>query len=212
MMVRLFVAISASLGLHLALLAGVGSRIKPPSVGGGASTLNVSFQGQVTERSGFVAMHGKRRLHPQRRMTDAPLAVADENVPVSDKRGEGQAIAPSDGEFLPILPPEWLDERIEYLPASDVDERPVPLGPVMVPPPNDAEWNSNKGYLVLLLYINAKGVVERAEVESSDVPESVSNAAIHTFTGVEMQPGVKGGVSVNTKMKIRIDYDAIIAR
>lgn len=212
MMVRLPFAVAASLGLHLVLMAGVGPRLNPSLAGGTVSALSVSFRNQVSERSSFVEMKESGRLPRQQRTSNTSSVAAGETLPIHEKAAEVQAAVPDDGWGLSILPPEWLEERVEYLPASDVDERPIPLGPVVVPPPNDAAWNSNKGHLVLLLYVNAKGVVERAEVEFSDVPESVSNAAIQTFTGVEMQPGIKGGVSVNTKMKVQIDYDAIIQR
>lgn len=93
-----------------------------------------------------------------------------------------------------------------YLPAGELDARPYPEAPVVIPYP-DAQLNQSKATGVLVLYIDADGHVERIEIDKSELPPEFEKAAVDTFMKARMQPGMKGGKPIRARMKILVEFE-----
>ncbi len=105
--------------------------------------------------------------------------------------------------FQPISP---VEEKI-YFPASDLEIRPAPNNPLIIPFP-DAILKKQKVSAILILFISAEGRVEKIEVDESDLPEEFEKVAIDTFMQAQMRPGIKNGKPVPALMKIAVDFEA----
>lgn len=133
---------------------------------------------------------------------------------------------PNDGLSNSVLTPGWedwlsslsntplslqkhlpLNSQPEYFPASELQLRPSPEAPVIIPFP-DAPLGKQKATAILLLYISAEGTVDRVEIDESELPVEFENAAIDTFLRAKMRPGIKDGTAVPTRMKIEVEFEA----
>lgn len=65
---------------------------------------------------------------------------------------------------------------------------------------------SVSGKVVLLLWIDERGNVNSVQVESSNLPETVSGMAAETFRKLRFVPGEIEGRRVRTLMRIEVDY------
>lgn len=93
-----------------------------------------------------------------------------------------------------------------YIPAGDLDVRPSPETPVIVPFP-EAVLLTNKVSGVLVLYISADGKVDRVEVDDSDLPPAFEKAAISTFLQARMWPGIMNGQATRARMKVLVEFE-----
>ena len=101
-----------------------------------------------------------------------------------------------------LLPPKELP----YLPASQVDIRPQPEHPVVIPFP-EASLGKPKGEAVLVLYINTFGEIEKVEIDKSDLPDLFEKTAIDAFMKARMRPAIKDGKLINSKVKVVVEFE-----
>jgi|GEM_PF-1776871 len=94
-----------------------------------------------------------------------------------------------------------------YLPARELDGRPTPVAPVILPFP-DSPLDKPRATAILLLYIGSDGVVDRIEIEDSDLPLAFEHGVVQTFRHVHMRPGMKDGKKVRALMKIQVEYES----
>ncbi len=94
-----------------------------------------------------------------------------------------------------------------YLPGRELDERPAPQAPVIIPFPESAELQG-RHTAILVLYIDADGRVQHVEVDESVLPPDFEKAAIDTFMQATMRPGFKNGQAVPSRMKIEVVYES----
>lgn len=128
------------------------------------------------------------------------LPGTGQELPVSAGSGvEGEA-APHKAPLLPV-------PDTGYLPARELDSRPSPVAPLILPFP-EAPLGGSRATAVLLLYIGSDGNVDRVEIEASDLPAEFELAAVETFRLARMQPGMKDGKSVRALMKIMVEYES----
>lgn len=104
------------------------------------------------------------------------------------------AVAPASGFAAPP----------RYLPAEELDERPLIRMPVHPAFPADAPAAS--GRVVLRLLINEAGVVDQALTEQADPPGIFDDAAVDAFASARFTPGRKGGIAVRSSLRIELQF------
>lgn len=103
--------------------------------------------------------------------------------------------------------PVAVTAELPYLSAADLEEKPYPREPVIVPYP-EALLGKAKGAVVLLLYVDSSGTIDRIDVDRSDVPIEFERSAIEAFQSVQMSPGLAGGIATRAKIKILVEFES----
>lgn len=91
-----------------------------------------------------------------------------------------------------------------YLPAEELDERPLIRTPVHPRFPADAPVAS--GRVVLRLLINEAGAVDKALTEQADPPGVFDDAAVDAFASARFTPGRKNGIAVRSSLRIELQF------
>lgn len=153
-------------------------------------------------------------------MSDSQQAAADsQSLPVvSPTAVSGErSIVPSEEPTHPFRPesiqptaglPGTAIEELPYLPAGELDVRPQPETPIIIPFP-DRPASKQKMTGILVLYVGTDGHVDRVEVDQSDLPPDFEKAAIDTFLQARMQPGIKHGRASRARMKVLVEFEAL---
>lgn len=139
----------------------------------------------------------------------------------SAQEGSGPAAA-----IAPAVPPDaaglprggvratssWLPQiagAAPYLPASQLDSRPYPESPVIVPfPEGETLAKGQRIAAILLLYVGIDGRVDRVEFAQSGLSPPFERIAIDTFLQARMSPGIKDGRPVRARMKVEVEFAA----
>lgn len=95
-----------------------------------------------------------------------------------------------------------------YYPVRELDVRPGITKNVKPEYPEAAARRSLSGKVVIRLYIDEKGSVERVEMLRADPPGYFERSAERAFRAAHFTPGMKGGRAVKTKMTIEVSYDS----
>ena len=74
--------------------------------------------------------------------------------------------------------------------------------------PEAAARRSLSGKVVIRLFIDEKGSVERVETLRADPPGVFERSAERAFGAAHFTPGMKAGRAVKTKMTIEVRYDS----
>lgn len=130
--------------------------------------------------------------------TEEPPAEAAQDVPAPTDVPHPTSEGP-----IPLLP---LPPAKQYIPSRELDSRPQAVDPIIVPFPESASLGRPKGTVTLALYISATGIVERVEAEKSELPQAFVEAATNSFLYARMQPGIKNGQPVASKMRIEVEF------
>lgn len=93
-----------------------------------------------------------------------------------------------------------------YLPAEELDERPLIRTQVQPAFPPDAPVAS--GRVVLRLLISEAGAVDEAVAVQSDPPGVFDEAAMDAFASARFTPGRKDGHAVRSALKIELNFGA----
>lgn len=192
--VRLLGALAVSSALHATLFALVGDR--PPEA-------DAWRQARVANRRpaaldvwlGAVA-------GPEKLMANA---AANPEHPVGTEGRPAPVPKPEPSAALPAVAVPTV-EKTEYLPARELDGRPYPAAPIVVPFP-DVPLGKHRGRAVLVLFVASDGAIDRAEVEESDLPSELEKVAVDTFLGARMNPGTKNGQAVPSRLKIEVGFE-----
>ena len=98
-----------------------------------------------------------------------------------------------------------------YLPAEELDERPLIRSPVEPVFPPDAPVAS--GRVVLRLLINEAGAVDEAAAVRAAPPGVFDAAAVEAFASARFTPGRKDGVAVKSALTLELRFgEALPAR
>ena len=89
-----------------------------------------------------------------------------------------------------------------YYPVRELDVRPGISRNVEPEYPEAAAHRSLSGKVVIRLYIDEKGSVERVETLRADPPGYFERSAERAFRAARFTPGMKGGRAVKTQMTI----------
>jgi hypothetical protein len=94
----------------------------------------------------------------------------------------------------------------KYVPAEELDERPLIRTPVHPVFPPDAPVAS--GRVVLKLLINEAGAVDRTVAVQADPPGVFEQAAVDAFAAARFTPGRKDGLAVKSALKVELNFGA----
>ena len=120
----------------------------------------------------------------------------------SPKVATNQNISPATERKIVITP----DSQISgYLKSSELDTGPKPVSEIVIPIPENASEEVH-GQVVLELYINAFGKVEKVVEVSKNVPDAFAKSAIDIFFNAQFVPGTKNGRNHPAIMKIQVDF------
>jgi TonB family protein len=95
-----------------------------------------------------------------------------------------------------------------YYRTHDLDVRPGILTRVEPAYPDTALARGLSGKVVLRLYINEKGTVDRVETLSAAPAGYFEASAEHAFQAARFTPGRKGKQAVRTQMVIEVSFEA----
>jgi len=96
---------------------------------------------------------------------------------------------------------------VTYQGAMGLDPPPRPLGEIDPLVPEAA--GARGGVVVLRLYINEHGTVDRAEVLRSTPPGLFDASAVDAFSNARFSPGYLAGVAVKSQMTIEVKFRAL---
>lgn len=95
-----------------------------------------------------------------------------------------------------------------YYPVRELDVRPGITKNIEPEYPAAAARRSLSGKVVIRLYIDEKGSVERVETLRAKPSGYFEQSAERAFRAAHFTPGMKGGRAVKTKMTIEVSYDS----
>jgi len=90
--------------------------------------------------------------------------------------------------------------------AGELDRSPRPLGEISPHYPEAA--GSRGGSVVLRLFIDEQGVVERAEVVRAEPGGLFEEAARAAFMAARFEPGLRAGRPVRSEMTVEVEFTA----
>ena len=93
-----------------------------------------------------------------------------------------------------------------YIDSKYLDVHPTPLHDVMLDP-LEISPSAESGYIVLFLFINKHGQVDKVDVVESTISSALEEYSIHAFMDVDFNPGEIDSSFVATRMKIKIDFN-----
>ena len=183
---RVAAALAASAVLHALLVAGL-----QQSVGarwGGFSWARFS-----------APLHAVLVAQPEAAATmAAPSALPAPIPPPPGRPGRGEA---GGG------PPALLPAPHYYL-TRELDARPGIMTRTEPEYPEAAARRFLSGRVVLRLYIDERGAVERVEVLRAEPPGYFEDAASRAFLAARFSPGMKSGRPVKVQMTLEVDFDS----
>lgn len=140
----------------------------------------------------------------------SPKIVPSLNVQpddISTLNGAGEsAIDTQKSSDIGTKPKIVSPEKI-YASEEELERRPYPLVPVIVPYP-DTVPGKHKGSVTLHLFIDVNGRVERGEVVRSDLLPDFGRSALDAFQKARMSPGIKNGSPTKTKFVVWVEFDS----
>jgi len=96
----------------------------------------------------------------------------------------------------------------DYVIASQLSQRPAVLGTIDVPYP-DIVPEGGEVRIVLTLYINERGIVDRVQVEDSTVPTPFADAARRAFLLATFTPGRAHDQAVRSQVQVEVSFSAV---
>src|SRR2546430_2249110 len=91
-----------------------------------------------------------------------------------------------------------------YYTAAEVDSRAVPLSAIQ--PANPDITGTERGIIVLRLYINSRGNVDNVVIVRAEPYHTLGPSLLLPFLQAHFAPARKGGVAVNSEMLIELRY------
>jgi TonB family protein len=150
--------------------------------------------------SAILTMTGEHRFAT----SSVPPATAIEPAAAAVDRptDEEQLQSQTGAEGADLLPIPALG----YYTTDQLSKRPQPVTAIEL---DSAETRAIvvSGKIILKLWINEFGSVADVEVETSELPEVFSRAALAAFRNAHFTPGERNGSPVGTVMRIEVSYD-----
>jgi len=186
---RLTAALAASAVLHAGMLVLPAGDLSPRGSGRAEvrnEPLRAELRRPLPATKPASESTTKAQLAPEQPAAPSPTAPEAAPEPGSDDRAAGFGIP------LPhYYGPREVSERAR--PAQDIDLEPPEL--LGVP---------GQGKLILLLWINESGSVDRVETESSQVDNAIEKVIAEQFRRARFAPANLDGRSVKSRMKIEV--------
>lgn len=135
-----------------------------------------------------------------------PLAVSSEAAPVVSAFATPNE--PTTSSVLRSRASDTVSSEAadDYLAANLLSERPVPHENVVVTYP---ESSDERGVfkVVLTLFVNELGTIDRIAVDDPELPAPFANAAMDAFSRVTFSPGLIADRAVKSRVRIEIIFD-----
>ena len=130
--------------------------------------------------------------------TPAPVVVRPPSSAPASASAMPETVMPAHGASTPVADPA------AYAASIGLSPPPRPLGPVdpVIPP----AAGTRGGSVVLKVFVNERGGVDRVEVVSSDPPGVFDASAVAAFGSVAYSPGLLAGVPVKAWVTFEISY------
>lgn len=96
--------------------------------------------------------------------------------------------------------------ELKYYSTNKLTNLPKPIAEVELDTPEAMSMNVS-GKLILRLWINERGEVIKVDLESSEVPELITESAVAAFKQLLFVPGDINGQQVGSVMVIEITYE-----
>lgn len=97
-----------------------------------------------------------------------------------------------------------------YLPSDALDQRPQMIEELPVDPPELRHLRQG-GTLVMTLLIDESGLVIRALLERTDLPQAFVDATRQGMSLVRFTPGIKDGRPVKSQLRLEVRYRSLDA-
>ncbi len=97
------------------------------------------------------------------------------------------------------LPHTWHE-------AADLDVRAEPLSNVQIEYPEALDGSGIIGRVRVLLFIDERGVVRKAQIAASEPKRTFDEAAIKGWQDVRFSPAMKNGVAVKSRKLLELDF------
>lgn len=196
----------SSLGLHLAvLLAPWPVTQLPPAVAPAAQPLQLHAvlveprREPAVVRPLLLAAGGssERTLPPAAAVAPASAAVVSPTVPPPP--GNVAADPALAVEEPPLFRYYYRRAEVERMPQilADVAADGAPLERLLIALPAE-------GRVVIELWIDEQGAVDRGEIVAGDLPAAAAQAALAAFLGARFVPAQRQGAAVPSRMKIEL--------
>lgn len=105
-----------------------------------------------------------------------------------------------------LLPAGAFPVPDQWFSADEVSVRAEPLTDVQILYPAALTESAVSGRVTLLLHIDERGVLNKAQVEES-IPEGVfDRAALNAWTDVQFSPALKDGIAVKSRKLLEISF------
>jgi TonB family protein len=111
----------------------------------------------------------------------------------------GAHVTSHGGAHVLLLANTWHD-------ASEVDVRAEPLEPVKLVYPVELDGTGISGHVRLRLFIDERGAVIRAEIDSSRPEHVFDRSAIQGWESVRFTPASKNGVAVKSQKLLELHF------
>ncbi len=175
---RLWAALAASAALHALLVAGVGA----------------PFGARWGAISWFSPGAPIRAV-----LRDVPRAAGEVAAPSEDLVTPKPEPGPGSGGLLP---------EPRYFLTRELDVRPGITARVEPEYPDAAARRALSGKVMLRIYIDETGAVERAVALRADPPGYFEEAAARAFLAARFTPGLKGGRPVKVQMTLEVTFES----
>lgn len=196
-------ALAVSVALHAAMLAVGGGRPAIPPGQAPDAAASASGPAPLTVRL-FVEKIAPARIEaglppdieavgPQAPVIATPGAgTGDARTDMAPEEPARDAEPPSAGMPVPV-----------YLDPGEVTRRAMILRDIAPDPPG-LHGRRGPARIVLSLYINESGRVDRVEVESPEPDAAVRSAIVESFLAATFRPAEKDGSPVKSRMRIEV--------
>jgi hypothetical protein len=149
------------------------------------------FDQSSSPRSNSPVASFQLRLVPAQGLSsnaDSSVAVKEEGASASSSRA---AMRPGDAD---------------YLPKNHLSLGPEPLAPIEIQSPEDLTGKPSVT-VVLWLFIDEYGKVQKIRVESTDATQSFVDAALKAFGNATFKPGTLKGKAVKSVIKVAAEFE-----
>ncbi len=201
---RFALALVASLALHLVFILGV--QIKAAQQPGKTpSAMEVRVARQAGEVSSVALSTGE----------PSAVQVTNESETVEQVRDQKEVpppampASPSVAQASPLLPALEVPllEDPTWYPAKQVDVHPTALHPIKPGYPDKVAEQGVEGNVVLLLLIDATGVVKEVAVVEANPEGIFEESALSAFRNARFEPAQKNGRAVKSRVLIKVSYE-----
>lgn len=197
----LFLALAASLILHLALIYGI--EASPPRQSAGKpAVLQARLAPRQEDEAVLTAAAPATEKEAVLPLTPAPATPK----PAAPAEAPRPALAPEKPSNLPAMDvPLPVDPT--YYPAKQLDVHPKPLQKIDPKYPEPAETALLGGEVVVLLLIDEAGVVQETSVVEANPPGHFEASALEAFDHARFSPAIKNGRNVKSRVQIKVIYE-----